>query len=62
MRSHHNFLIEIYLNYCYDFLTLAYMAESYTISIECMTAMVDEGRKLYEEHDEHIKACEKSKP
>lgn len=50
MRHHHNFLIEIYLNYCNDFPTLAYMAEYYTISIECMTAMVNEGRQLYEEH------------
>jgi hypothetical protein len=62
MSIHHKFLTDIYLNYCNDFITLSYMAEHYAISISCMKAMVDEGRKLHEEHVGHIKACDRTKP
>jgi len=40
------YLLDLYHEYCNDFLTIAFMAEKKEISPETLKSMVDEGRKI----------------
>jgi hypothetical protein len=50
MNYTQEFLTKLYLEYVNDFITLTYMSEHYNISFNCLKTMVDEGKRIHENH------------
>lgn len=45
-----HYMIDLYIEYRNDYLTIQRMAEDYGLSVSCLGAMLDEGYTLHEEY------------
>lgn len=47
LNFHEKYLLDTYLIYLNDYLTLGKMADHRGINVDCLLAMVDEGKKIH---------------